>query len=212
MKVCILVNGEIELSQRIKDLISECNIIIAADGGGNFSYSNNIKLDYLIGDFDSIRRDALEYYENTNTQIFSYPCDKDFTDTELCLNKALEVGADEIFYIGAIGDRIDHSLSNIHLLYKTLKKGVKSQILSKTADIFICNDTLKIKGNIGETISILPLLSPINGITLRGFKYLLNGESFEFGDVFGTCNILASEEATISIKEGCLLVIKQYNI
>ncbi|MEG2538488.1 MAG: thiamine diphosphokinase [Clostridium sp.] len=212
MRVCIFVNGEIEFNNKVRSVIENADILIAADGGGNYTFREGISLDYLIGDFDSISSEVLEHYKSQGTVVERYPSDKDYTDTELCLMKAIELSASEVYYIGGIGDRLDHSLSNIHLLYKTLKKGIKSYILSKTADIFICENSLNISGEIGETVSIIPLLSPVNGITLKGFKYLLNDADFEFGDVFGTCNVLEQNKATISIKEGCLIVIKQYNI
>ena len=53
------------------------NIIIAADGGANFLYEtfdNNeeelkhkYKPSYIIGDFDSLRKEVREYYEKLGT-------------------------------------------------------------------------------------------------------------------------------------------------
>lgn len=212
MKVVILVNGDIFSTERIKKECSSADIIIAADGGANIAYREGLFPKYIIGDLDSVDEKVLNHFRDLGSDVDKYPREKDYVDTELCLDKAIELGADEIVYVGGIGNRIDHSIGNIHLLYKTIKKGVKSHIISETADVYICENFIEVYGNIGDTLSILPLFKPIKGITLKGLKYPLNNASFEFGDVFGTCNEFKCEKASIEISEGCLLVIKQYNI
>lgn len=211
MKAIIFVNGDIKSSEKINKECVDADVIIAADGGANIAYRFNIVPDYIIGDLDSIDEKSLKHFKTQGSKVEEYPSEKDYVDTELCLNKALELGADNIVYIGAIGNRLDHNLGNLHLLYKTLKKGAHSYIISETADVYLCEGFMEIEGNIGDTISMVPLLQDIKGITLKGFKYPLNNASFEFGDVFGTCNVLESEKAYIEIKKGCLAVIKQIN-
>lgn len=212
MKAIIIVNGEINSSEKIKNECLGSDIIIAADGGANIAYREGIIPNYIIGDLDSIEEDVLNHFMGLGTKIERYPSEKDYIDTELCLNKALDLGATKVVYIGAVGDRLDHNIGNIHLLYKTVKKGIDSYILSETADVYICKDNLSISGKKGDTISIVPLSTDIEGITLKGFKYPLNNASFNFGDVFGTCNELLDEKAYIEIKKGCLAVIKQLNV
>ncbi|KMT21459.1 thiamine diphosphokinase [Clostridium cylindrosporum] len=212
MKAVILVNGNITSSSKIKDVCENSDYIIAADGGANIAYKEGLFPDYIIGDMDSIREDILEYFKSLGSKIEKYPSEKDYIDTELCLNKALQIGATEVIYLGGIGDRLDHNLGNIHLLYNTIKKGISASIVSETAEVYICNGFLQVDGSIGDTVSIVPLFENIKGITLKGFKYPLNNASFDFGSVFGTCNELLSESASIEIKEGCLIVIKQLNV
>lgn len=211
MKAVIFVNGDMPSSEKIKRGCKDFDIVIAADGGANAAYNEGIVPHYLIGDFDSIDKNVLEYFKGKGSIIEGYSEEKDYLDTELCLNKAISLGAKEIVYLGGIGNRLDHNLGNIHLLYKTVKLGINSYILSKTSDVYICESSFKISGKIGDTISIVPLHQTIKGITLKGFKYPLNNNSFKFGDVFGTCNILLEKEGYIEIKEGCLAIIKQKN-
>lgn len=212
MKVLIFVNGDAPFSSEIEKEYKESDFVIAADGGANICYKEGIIPDYIIGDFDSVEENILEHFKEKKSIIEKYPKEKDYLDTELCLNKAIELKASEIVYIGGVGNRIDHNIGNLHLLYKTISKSINSRIISKTADIYICKDSLKISGNIGDTISIVPLYEGIEGITLKGFKYPLTDASFNFGDVFGTCNKLLETEGYINIKKGCLAVIKQKNV
>lgn len=212
MKAIIFVNGDKPSSEEVKRECINASIIIAADGGANAAYGEGINPHYLIGDFDSIDKNILEYFKEKGSIIEEYSNEKDFLDTELCLNKAISLGAKEIVFLGGIGNRLDHNIGNIHLLYKATKKGVNAYILSETADVYICENKFEILGSIGDTISIVPLSQTIKGITLKGFKYPLNNSSFNFGDVFGTCNILLEKKGYIEIKEGFLAVIKQKNI
>lgn len=212
MKVVILVNGDIVSSCKIKKHIDDADMLIAADGGANIAYREGYIPKYIIGDLDSIDNSVLDYFKLKGSIIEKYPCDKDYVDTELCLNKALEFKATEIVYLGGIGNRLDHNIGNIHLLYKTIQKGIRSYIVSETADVYICSDCLSISGKVGDTVSILPLLENTKGITLKGFKYTLNKASFDFGNVFGTCNVMKEEKCYIEIDKGALIVIKQYNI
>ena len=41
---------------------------------------------------------------------------KDDTDTELAVQTAAEIGAEEIHIVGGTGSRLDHMLANVYLL------------------------------------------------------------------------------------------------
>jgi len=47
----------------------------------------------------------------------------------------------------------------------------------------------------------------LNGVTLEGFKYRLQNASLKIGESIGVSNEQISEEATIKIKEGILILI-----
>ncbi|EQH64581.1 thiamine diphosphokinase [Clostridioides difficile] len=54
MKICIVLNGEIEDYEVTRDIIiKECyDCIICADGGANHTYKMEIMPDYILGDLD----------------------------------------------------------------------------------------------------------------------------------------------------------------
>ena len=56
-------------------------------------------------------------------------------------------------------------------------------------------------------LSIIPLTTTVEGITLKGFKYLLNNYILNLGQSIGVSNEQQKEEATIELKKGILIVI-----
>ena len=78
------------------------DIIIAADKGLESLDNLNIKADYIIGDFDSINKEILEKYTNTDTKIQRLNPEKDFTDTYAAIQLALNMKTSKMTIIGGI--------------------------------------------------------------------------------------------------------------
>ena len=53
---------------------------IAADSGLEYADKLGLKVDYLLGDYDSVDKDVLDTYKS-NTEFETYPKEKDYTDT-----------------------------------------------------------------------------------------------------------------------------------
>lgn len=208
MKAAVIAYGNLN---NFDILIKECkssDIIICADGGAEFAYKNDITPNYLIGDFDSIDELILDYYKYNCTEVMQFPKEKDYTDTEICINKALQLKCDEICILAGVGGRIDHSLGNIGLLHMINEQGVKGYIASDDCYIYLCKNELVLNGNIGDVISIIPFKGDVRGITISGFKYPLNNASIAFGSPIGISNEMLENKCNISILEGEALVIK----
>ena len=54
--------------------------------------------------------------------------DKNYTDTELALRRAMEWAPESILLLGATGTRLDHTLANIHLLRLASEAGSDTAI------------------------------------------------------------------------------------
>ncbi len=83
--------------------------------------------DCIVGDFDSIRPEVQEYYQQKNVKLlFRY--DQDYTDLEKCLYVSLERVAEysnsngiknnAIFILGSAGGRVDHTFSTFSQVLK----------------------------------------------------------------------------------------------
>ena len=90
------------------------DLVIAVDSGLERVRVLGLKPDLIIGDMDSVEPELLQLHPNT-TQL-RHPADKNETDTELAIHYALDAGASEIVLLGAVGDRLDHTLANVLLL------------------------------------------------------------------------------------------------
>ncbi|WP_443110836.1 hypothetical protein [Caloramator sp. mosi_1] len=59
----------------------------------NLCYAGGVIPNIIIGDLDSIDKKVYEYFLEKGVKIVSYPKEKDFSDTELCIDYALNLGA-----------------------------------------------------------------------------------------------------------------------
>lgn len=109
MDILIISGGKIDIKFLEKILESNYNSIIAVDKGLEALYKLNKIPDYIVGDFDSVSKEALEFYKNKNIPINEYNSEKDFTDTELGLELAINLNPNKITIVGAIGTRFDHT-------------------------------------------------------------------------------------------------------
>lgn len=212
MKASIIAYGESIDSKELEREIKSSDYIICADGGGEFAYNNGIIPNYLLGDFDSINQGILDFFKAKAIEIIRYPKDKDYTDTEICVYKALELGCMDISIIAGIGSRIDHSLGNIGLLHLISQRGGRGCIVSKNSSIYLCRDSIQLRGSIGDIVSIIPFQGNAYGLKSSGLKFQLNNTNIEFGRPIGISNEMTDKKCSIEITNGEILVIKQNNI
>ena len=206
MKVLIVSGGNVD----IQILAKAYDKIIAVDKGLESIYNKNVHPDYIVGDFDSVNKNIIDFYKKQGIEIQKYNPEKDYTDTELGIECALTLKPDAIRIIGGIGTRIDHTLANIHILTKCLEKNIKCDIVDSHNRIYLIDKFAKIDRNkvYGKFISIIPLTSEVTGITLRGFKYPLTNYNLSFGKSLGISNELVQETASITINKGVLIVVE----
>ena len=123
---------------------------------------------------------------------------------------AIQLKSSNITILGALGKRMDHSLANIHILKYALDAQVPCQIVDEYNKIYLINknQTLYKDKTYGKYISLLPLTSKVEGITLKGFKYPLEKYSLSVGISLGVSNEIVEEVVNIKLKKGILIVIE----
>lgn len=211
MKICIILNGEIKNYDYIKNIITKNNYdyIICADGGANHSYKMGITPDYIIGDLDSISSNIIDSYKLKNVKFEKFPSKKNETDTEICVYLASRLNAKEIDFIGALGGRLDHMIANINLLYYVRNQGIYTKIISEDEDIYIAiNEEISINGDVGDTISVIPLNGDAKGVTLNRLEYPLNNYDMKFSLPLGISNVMLDKRCNIKVEQGSLIIIR----
>jgi len=208
MKAAIVSNGETRDYGYLKSILESCNLIICADGGANHVVNCGLVPDALIGDLDSVNKGVLENLRDRGTKIIKHPREKDYTDTQLAIDYAIEAGAHEIVLLCSLGDRIDHSLANILLLVKLAMMNVKAYIINEKNTVYITNKEIHLRGKIGDIVSLIPVGGDVRGVFTEGLQYKLSGNTMVLGDPVGISNVFTCEEITIKIESGFLLVIK----
>ncbi len=208
MVVGILVNGAIEDIEFYKRELYSCDYVISADGASNALYGMGKVPDVIIGDMDSIEEDAKRFFMEQGVQFKKFPSKKDFTDTELSIDYAKDIGAVEIVLYAGVGSRIDHSLGNMNLLYYMLKRGIQGRLVNEKNEVHITDSKIVLKGSKGDLVSVIPVNGDAVGVTLTGLEYPLADYTIEFGKTIGLSNVMVGDSCSVEVKRGCVFVIK----
>lgn len=210
MKVLILTNGEYG-DYSFCNQNQHYDYIICADRGICHARNLGITPDLIVGDFDSGSEEDLAYFQNQGIAISRFQPEKDETDTEIALQKAIEMGAREVDIYGGLGSRLDHSLGNVHLLYQLLMLGIRGRLLNPNNNVSLEMDRCKITGKKGDLVSLIPFAGNVEGVTTKGLAYPLENAVIPIGTSLGISNYLLDEVAEVVIQKGILIVIKAHD-
>ncbi|WP_018755641.1 thiamine diphosphokinase [Paenibacillus terrigena] len=207
-RIIIFSGGE--LTPTALNDIKPGDFIIGVDRGSAFLMEHQIPMHIAVGDFDSVTKEVKDQIALCSERFIDCdPIYKDLTDTEMALELALEQNPSEIVIHGALGTRIDHSLSNIHLLRRTLEAGVHCTLIDPHNEICIMDASrpYHVKKTSFTYVSLLPLSLQVTGVTLEGFRYPLHQATLTIGKSLSVSNELEKELGTITITDGLLLVM-----
>ncbi len=178
------------------------DIIICANGGYRVASLLGVTPDLVIGDLDSVPESKIE----DGVEVIRYPQEKDFSDFELALRRAVDSGTEHVFVYGALGGRPDHQIINILILANS---PVPVTSVEEHALLFNVSDSLSITGRKGCTCSLLTLEHGCRVLEMKGFRYALENEEL-FPSSRGLSNVIESDEAHIAVSQGTLIVIVIY--
>ena len=208
-KACIITGGTISpkfLSKHLKE--NSYSLLLVVDGALELTHSLGICPNYIIGDFDTVSEEILEFYDKDI--ILRHLPEKDQTDTELAVETAISFQCEEIDFLGAVGSRLDHSLANIFLLQRLLKQKIDGVIWNEYNKLYLKATSFRIKKKEtkGEFLSLLPLTQTVEDVTLLGVKYPVQHRTFYQQDTLGISNEIIDEEAIISFSNGIFIVVE----
>lgn len=186
-------------------------LVVAADSGMDFLYRTGIMPDLIVGDLDSAKSDALDYFRQfEQIDMCVLNPQKDETDTEFAVRESIRRGADDITIVGGTGTRIDHVLGNVALLGIGLEENIRIRMLDEHNRVRMIDSPLVIKREeqYGKYISLVPYSDKVTGVTLAGLKYPLTDYTMGGFNSLGISNEIVEEEASISLTSGQLLVIE----
>lgn len=110
-KVALVAGGVLDTL-----LPTDADLYIGADAGCLTILKAGLPLAMAVGDFDSVTAEALQFIKTHAQRFVAAPAEKDDTDLELALKETLSIWPQaDIRIYGALGGRLDHSLSNIFL-------------------------------------------------------------------------------------------------
>jgi thiamine pyrophosphokinase len=137
-----------------------------------------------------------------------YPVEKDDTDAILAARRGMELGFREFWFYGSLdGPRLDHTIANLQMLRFLQEQGAMGYLIGKTQIATVVTNSSLLFCGAGGTVSVFCVGGDAAGVTLRGMKYPLDGKTLTDSFPLGVSNQFAGEEAYVSVREGCLLVI-----
>lgn len=169
-RIIIISGGELNEEFVLSILEKEENqYVIGVDRGMEFLCRHQILPNYIVGDFDSVKKEIGDYYRNeTNVPIREFNPVKDASDTEIAIRLAMTLGAKEILILGATGGRIDHLWANVQSLAIPFKAGIDAVIMDTQNKIRLIGggETHLKKGETyGPYFSVFPLGEEVYGFT-----------------------------------------------
>jgi len=203
----VVANGDFSHPARLLGVLDGADTIIAADGGANWLAAQGRLPNVLVGDMDSVSPPVMEALRGGRCRLVRHPAHKDETDLELALLEAVALGARRITILGALGGRIDHTLANILLLAMPQLADVATVIYDGRSYLRVLRHAGEIRGEVGDTISLIPLGGDAVGVVTQGLEYPLRDETLRFSLARGVSNVLLEPTAQISLCRGILLVV-----
>ena len=207
MTVLVFANGEIEDVRWIEPHLSQATAVLAADGGLRHIMALGRWPDVIIGDMDSLPEVTESELSAAGVRMVRYSHDKNETDLELALNYAAENYAGPIRIFGATGGRLDQTLANISLLALPSLVGRDVRLVEPNEEAWLVGDHTEIRGEVGDTVSLVPLGGDVVIADTTGLRWPLHEETLHFGRARGVSNEMVSTVATVSVSAGQVLCV-----
>lgn len=185
--------------------------IIGVDRGVEFLYRHKILPSYMVGDFDSLPEEIMNYYkERGDVPIRAYNPVKDASDTEIAVRLGVTLGSEHMIILGATGGRLDHLWANVQSLTIPFMAGVEAVILDVQNRIrLIGNETHLLKGDAyGPYFSLFPLGETVRGLNIRGAKYPLRNHTLIPCDSLCVSNEFEEDEVIIDFSCGTVILME----
>lgn len=206
-KAVILANGLVPHKKEFKYFANAgYDSLICADGGANSAFKLGLIPDFIIGDFDSVKDEILEFYK-PYSKIIKLKRQND-TDVEKCLKYCISKKFDEVILTGVTGDRLDHSFCNLGIVLKYFHS-IKIKIIHQKSILSAHTGLTEFTSVKGETVSVYGIDNKTKIIS-SGLKYPLNYVSLPFGVKESTSNIATGKIVKLSISKGPVFIVREY--
>jgi thiamine pyrophosphokinase len=209
MRIVVVVSGALAPGDEAR--LDGADGVIAADGGAAALERLGRRPDRLVGDLDSAAPSLVERLAASGVPIDRHPIDKEASDAELAVRAAIDAGADRVDLLGATGgDRLDHELANLLLLADPAYDRVELQALVGGTAVRAVRGggALRLRGDVGDLVTLLPLAGDAHGITTDGLRWPLDAATLRLGGSRGLSNVVVAPGASVRLTDGVLLVVE----
>lgn len=186
---------------------TEEDFVIAADGGYDHLKANGIRVDLLVGDFDSVSSlpDGVE--------LVRFKKEKDETDMHLSYLEGKKRGYTHFEIYGGSGGRADHTFANYCLLSYIKNQGDAAYMHTESDVAYVLkNEESCVFGKSGDTVSVFAFGGDAVGVDILGLEYEVENATLNMSFPLGVSNKLTDKPAKIRVRDGELLIIQEKNL
>lgn len=179
------------------------SVVICADGGLLAAQRLGLEPDWYVGDNDSggsVGRCPADVL----------PSEKDVTDLDMAVSRAIREGCGQIVLCGCTGGRQDHHLSAIGQLERIHRAGAEGVLVNECNEIRLLYPgvhTIKAQDEF-QYFGLVPLDAHLTGVTITGAKYEVSDQTFCRWESLGVSNQpLPGRDCVIRVGSGVGLLI-----
>ena len=199
MKKCIIfcAGGFDSLAEAIRP----DDLIIAADGGLRHTRALGLLPHIVLGDFDSLGEVP------AGAEV--HPIEKDDTDAMLAIKRGLALGCTEFVLYGSLdGDRLEHTVANFQALQYLADRGARGTLVGlKQIVTLIQNEKIEFPAGFDGYLSVFCHGATATGVEVENLYYNVADATLTAGFPLGVSNRFVGKAASISVKDGSLLLI-----
>ena len=164
--------------------------------------------DLVVGDFDSVDREALETVARLGVPMKRHPVDKDASDLDLALVHAREAGTRSVRFAAAFSGRLDHTLAALGTLLRSadLNGRIEEPDLSGYALDSRYKASASFQARAGQSLSIFSV-DPSSTVSLTGVRYPLTAEALPVLSSLGLSNVALGGEFSVTVHSGSVVVL-----
>jgi|AntRauTorcE11898_2_1112593.scaffolds.fasta_scaffold05995_3 thiamine pyrophosphokinase len=195
----VLCNGQPPEREQIVQSLINADLFIAADGGCNTARTMNLFPDIVIGDLDSYIPESSDSW-----RVIEKP-DQNLNDLEKALNYALQMNISKAVVYGATGLRLDHTVKNLSVLKQFHSSFETLFFRDLYCDIKLIDSPFNENLPVQTLVSLFPLSGSVSGVSSKGLKYELSGDTLKNGVFDGSSNQTVAPQIEITFDSGDLL-------
>lgn len=190
-----LVGGGPVEGNLLAQAVAFADTVVAADSGVNVAEDLGQRVDYVIGDMDSVDLTTLH-----GTAELHPIAEQMSTDLDKCL---YSTNAPYYLGVGFLNGRLDHELAACHSLLRAFDKQV--MLLGEEDLCFLAPLEMSLELSEGTRVSLFPM-GEVSGIS-KGLKWPIHAYQFSPAMMIGTSNETDADRMELTFNHRRMLVI-----
>lgn len=184
---------------------------IGVDRGAYHLLEHGIVPATIVGDFDSVTEEEYASISDAVAHMETFQTEKDETDTDLALERALAFHPQTVLLTGVTGGRLDHYEAALRSVYRMQRvhPHIQFKIINKQNELqFLPPGRHHLVKTQHRYVSFFAYGETIQDVTLQGVKYETENEVIEQGTSRFTSNEIMRDDAYIAFSSGICLMVR----